>query len=162
MSQDTNEVETACSYCRLTINPGRGVHGIGRKSNVWLHHLCKMSSDRSELRYLRSHGIETNQDSRRRSRRKSPALTESDGSDEEIDQSRTSHPMALTEAEELLSLIYSESSLKVTIHRIGNGEFVLIVEGYFYIWSAEDWDQLPEKTDEASTDTEAKVPELVY
>ncbi len=99
MSQDTNEVETTCSYCGMPINPGRGIHGIGRLANSWLHKsICKDVTDRSESKYLRSHNIDTDQEN-----------------------------------------------------------------DYFYIWSSEDWNQIPEEsTDEASTDTESKVPELVY
>lgn len=108
--EQTNEVEVKCSYCGLIINPGRGIHGIGRKVGRWLHPLCKMSSDRLENKYLRSHNLKANQENGRKSRR-SPALTETDGSDEEMSQPRTNHPMAFTEAEELQYRIRSESSL---------------------------------------------------
>jgi len=50
----------------------------------------------------------------------------------------------------------------VVIHRIGNEEFVLIVEHYFHIWRDEDWNPLPEETDEVSVETEPKSLELVY
>ena len=148
MSQDTNEVETTCSYCGMPINPGRGIHGIGRLANSWLHKsICKDVTDRSESKYLRSHNIDTDQENGHKSRRSS-----------------SPPPMSLIQAQDLLGRIHHESCLKADIHQLGDGsEYVIVLNDYFYIWSSEDWNQIPEEsTDEASTDTESKVPELVY
>src|SRR5260221_9099486 len=80
--------------------------------------------------------------------------------------------MSLSEAEILLSLIISESSLAARIHRLGNGrEWVIIVKEQYFVWSEKDWtshkwtwtyELFPmEEVDEGSTETELRLPELV-
>jgi hypothetical protein len=137
----TNDKEVKCSLCGLPIRPGRGVHGIGRKAGRWLHPMCKMTSDRSEIKYLRSHGFDVDRGNGHKSRKKIPDQT--DGSNEETSQPGSSPPpMSLIQAQDLLNRIHSESALEASIHQLGNGsEYIIVLNDYFYIWSSEDWEQ---------------------
>jgi hypothetical protein len=46
------------------------------------------------------------------------------------------------EALELRALVnVTTQNMRVRIYRIGNGEHVLIINGYFFIWSYDDWEK---------------------
>jgi hypothetical protein len=53
--------------------------------------------------------------------------------------------MSLIEAQDLGDMIRDETGAHVTIRQIGNGEWVVFLSYYKYIWDAEDWQRVKDE-----------------